>query len=80
MPLPEFKRIVDEAKAQIKEINPSELKRMLDANEDFALIDVREPDECAQGTIAGAATIPRGILERDIDKVTTDKGRPIVLF
>jgi rhodanese-related sulfurtransferase len=80
MPLPEFKQIVDEAKAQIREIGPAELKRMLDAGEDFTLIDVREVDEQAQGTMAGAVALPRGILERDIDKVTTDKDRKMVLY
>ena len=77
---PEFKKLVDEAKAQIQEIGPAELKQMLDAREDFTLIDVREADEQAKGTIASAVTLPRGILERDIDKVTTDKERKIVLY
>ena len=80
MPLPEFKQIVEEAKAQIKEIGPAELKRMLDAGEDFTLIDVREADEQAKGTIPGTVKLPRGILERDIDQVTTDKERKIVLY
>jgi rhodanese-related sulfurtransferase len=80
MPLPEFKQLVDEAKAQIREIGPTELRRMQQAGQEFSLIDVREPDEWARGTIAGAETIPRGILEREIDKVTTDKNRPIVLY
>jgi rhodanese-related sulfurtransferase len=80
MSLPEFKRLVDEAKSQIQEIGPGELKQMLGADEDFSLIDVREPDEHAKGTIAGAVPIPRGILEREIDKVTTDKSRKIVLY
>ena len=80
MSLPEFKQLVDKAKAQIREIGSQQLRQMIEAKEDFVLIDVREPDECAKGTIVGAATIPRGILERDIDKVTTDKGRPIVLY
>ncbi len=80
MPLPEFKKLVDEAKAEIREINSAELRRMLEAKEDFSLIDVREPDEFAKGTIAGAALIPRGMLEHEIDKVTTDRGRPIVLY
>jgi rhodanese-related sulfurtransferase len=78
MALPEFKQLVDEAKAQIREIDSPELRRMLEAKEEISLIDVR--DEWAKGTIAGAATISRGILEREIDKVTTDKGRPIVLY
>jgi len=77
---PEFVRIVDEARAQIQEIRPAEVKRMQDASEDFTLIDVREADEHARGTIPGAVKLPRGILERDIDKVTTDKDRKIVLY
>ena len=77
---PEFRQIVDEARAQIQEIRPADLKRMQDAGEDFTLIDVREADEQAKGTIAGAVKLPRGILERDIDSVTTDKDRKIVLY
>ena len=77
---PDFVRIVDEARAEIAEIQPPDVKRMLDANEDFTLIDVREADEQARGTIPGAVKLPRGILERDIDQVTTDKDRKIVLY
>src|SRR5450631_4105778 len=80
MPLPEFKQIVDEAKSQIHEIGPTELQRMREAGENFILIDVREPDEHAKGTIAGAVAMPRGILERDIDQIVTDKERKIVLY
>jgi len=77
---PDFVRIVDEARAQIQQIQPPDLKRMLDAREDFTLIDVREADEHARGTIPGAVKLPRGILERDIDQVTKDKQRKIVLY
>ena len=77
---PEFVQLVDEAKAQIHEIQPKDLKRMLDLGEDFTLIDVREADEQAKGVISNAVKLPRGILERDIDKVTTDKNRKIVLY
>lgn len=42
--------------------------------------DHDEPDEWQQGTIPGAATIARGVLESNIDKVTTDKERKIVLY
>jgi rhodanese-related sulfurtransferase len=80
MPLPEFEQIVDEAKREIQEIGPESLQRMRQAGEDFTLIDVRETDEHAKGTIAGAVAMPRGILERDIDQVTTDKERKIVLY
>jgi rhodanese-related sulfurtransferase len=77
---PEFVKLVDEARAQIQQIEPQDLKRMLDTKEDFTLIDVREADEQAKGTIPSAVTLPRGILERDVDQVTTDKNRKIVLY
>jgi rhodanese-related sulfurtransferase len=80
MPLPEFKQLVDEAKSQIKEISAGELRDMQQAGEDFTLIDVREPDEHAKGIIPGAVKLPRGILEVNIDRITTDKHRKLVLY
>jgi len=80
MPLPEFKQLVDEAKSQIEEIGPNDLRRMQQSGENFSLIDVREPDEQAKGTIPGAVKLPRGILEVNIDQVTTDKDRKLVLY
>ena len=80
MPLPEFKQLVDEAKSQIKEIGPDELKHMQQAGEDFTLVDIREREEQAKGTIPGAVAMPRGILEANIDQITTDKDRKLVLY
>ena len=77
MPLPEYKQLVDEAKREIKEIDPAELKGMQESKQNFTLIDVREPDEVAEGTIAGAKPLPRGQLEHKIDTITTDKNQPI---
>lgn len=80
MPLPEFKQLVDEAKSQIGQILPDELRHMQQSGEDFSLIDVRERDEQAKGVIPGAISLPRGILELNIDKITTDKDRKLVLY
>jgi sulfur-carrier protein adenylyltransferase/sulfurtransferase len=80
MPMPEFKQIVEEARAQIQEIGPGDLRRMQQSDEDFILIDVRERDEQARGAIPGAVALPRGILEMNIDQVTTDKDRKLVLY
>lgn len=80
MVLPEFHQICDEAKKEIQEISVDELKRMQQAKEDFILIDVRERDEIERGTIPGAVPLPRGILERDIDQVTTDRNKKLVLY
>lgn len=80
MTLPEFKQLVDEAKREIREIDSNELRQMRQRGEDFCLIDVREPEETAQGTIPGAVPIPRGVLELHIDRVTTDKNKPVVCY
>ena len=80
MPMPEFKQLVNEAKSEIKEIRPEELQRMQSAAQDFVLIDVREKDEAAKGMIPGAVHISRGMLEHDIDQVTTDKDKKVVLY
>ena len=80
MPLPEYKQLVDEAKREIKEIDPTELKRLQQSRQNFTLIDVREPDEVAEGAIAGSEALPRGQLELKIDTITSDKDQPIVCY
>ena len=80
MVMPEFHQLCSEAKKEIQEIGPEDLNRMRNAREDFVLVDIREPNEVAQGTIPGAVPIPRGVLERDIDQVTTDKDKKIVVY
>ena len=81
MPMPEFSQLVDEIKREgVREISADELRRMKKDREDFSLIDVREREDWYGGTIPGAQTIPRGVLELKIDHVTTDKDRKIVLY
>ena len=80
MVLPEFKQLVDAAKREIQEISVGDLKRMQQSGETFTLVDVREREEQARGTIPGAVAIPRGVIERDIDQATTDKAQPVVLY
>jgi len=80
MPLPEFQQLCAEAKKEIQEIGPADLRQMQQSGEDFVLIDVRESEEAARGTIPNAVAIPRGILEIKIDQVTADKDKKIVLY
>ena len=80
MALPEFNQLCDEAKKEIEEITSDDLRIMQKSGETFALIDVREREESANGTIPGAVAIPRGVVELTIDQVTTDKDSKIVLY
>ena len=59
--------MVAEALQSIPQVAPAELQSRLQAGEQIVVIDVREPDEVAKGKIPGAFTIPRGVLEMQVD-------------
>jgi rhodanese-related sulfurtransferase len=80
MPMPEFQQLVNDAKKEIQEINVAQLKKMQQGGEDFSLIDVRDKQDADKGMIPQAVNISRGMLEHNIDQVTTDKNRKIVLY
>jgi rhodanese-related sulfurtransferase len=81
MLIAEFKQLLEEVRREgVEEINFLDLQEMQQGKEDFLLIDVREPNELAAGMIPGAVNLPRGMLELDIDKFTTDKDKQIVLY
>ena len=56
--------LVAAARAQVRELAPAEAQSQLGRG---VLIDVREPAEFASGHIRGAANIPRGVLEFQVD-------------
>lgn len=56
-----------EARSRVKGILPDDLMAMMEAGEDFLLVDVREESEYARGYIEGALLVPRGILEGAAD-------------
>ncbi|KAI8068530.1 Rhodanese-like domain-containing protein [Gongronella butleri] len=65
----------------IQEVNSDELNTALGGNEAPLVIDVRETAEVAQGKIPTAVTVPRGILELQIEKlVSPDSDRKVVLY
>jgi adenylyltransferase/sulfurtransferase len=53
---------VDEIPEGVEEITATELKRRLDAGEDLAMVDVREPHEWEICRIEGARLVPLGTL------------------
>ncbi len=56
----------------MKEVNCAELKKMMDAEEDFQLIDVREEHEVDIASIGGEL-IPMGDVLDNINKISKDK-------
>ena len=75
-----FEQLVKSAKEQIQEIDVPKLASMQKIRDEFILIDVRECDEWFSGHIPEAMHVPRGILERDIEKLITNKEEPLVLY
>lgn len=63
------------------ETTPREVKRRLDAGESLHLIDVREPFEHVQASIAGAELIPMRTVParlQHIDAIADEK--PVIVF
>lgn len=56
----------------MQEVTVTELKKMMDSNEDFQLIDVREEHEVDIASIGGEL-IPMGDVMDNLDKISKDK-------
>jgi rhodanese-related sulfurtransferase len=77
---PGFLKLVDQARARVKECTVTDVKRRLDRGEVFHFVDVREDHEFAQDHAKGARHLGKGIIERDIEMMIPDKQAPIVLY
>ena len=77
---PGFLKIVNEAKAQVKEITVEEARAHLAKNPQTILMDVREDSEWEQGHAAEAVHLGKGILERDLEQTVTDPDRDIIMY
>ena len=75
--------LISQTKARVPRIETEELKRMIDEDEDFVLLDVRMPDEIkGMGKIPARqqVEIPRGWLEVRIFNQVLDRSTPIVAY
>jgi rhodanese-related sulfurtransferase len=77
---PRFLRLVDEARAKVRETDVETVRKRLEAGETVHLIDVREESEYARGRLPGARHLGKGIIERDIERVVPDPNTPLVLY
>ena len=78
--MPTFDTLLREIRSKTPEIEVAQLDADLKNGKTPALIDVREPDEHAQGTIPGTVHIPRGFLELRIEKTVSNREAPVVLY
>ena len=74
-----FRELLTATKAQITEVETAEADELRASHPGTVILDVREPDEYAQGAIPGAVFIPRGQLESNIENRVLDKDAKVLI-
>jgi len=77
---PQFLKLVNEAKKQVRETNVADVKRRMDSGEKFLLVDVREDNEWEKGHVPGAVHMGRGVIERDIETQVPETSAKMILY
>ena len=70
---PAVQEVAVSGETNATETNVNELKRKIDAKEDFFLLDVREPNEFKIGRIPGSTLIPLGEVPQRVNEIPKDK-------
>ena len=73
-------KLVQEARAQVKEVSLQEAKKMMDSGEKIVILDVRDKEEYEKEHIAGAINISRGLLEFLVQGKIPDKQTRIIVY
>ena len=74
----DFLRRAAAARARVAQTDPSQVDELRAAG--AIVIDVREPEEHARGSVPGAVNVSIGRLAEQIAAVAPDKSTPIVCF
>ncbi len=77
---PAFVRLVEETREHVQECSVQSVKHQLEEDVPCFVVDVREDHEVASGMIPGAIHLGKGILERDIEAIITDKLATVILY
>jgi len=79
--------LIKQAKKNVGEVTPQKLKKMLDDGEDLIILDVRETEQYAEGSIPfddfnkeNFHSVTRGNLEWEINTIVPDKDATIVTY
>lgn len=77
---PGFLKLVESARARVKECTVGQAKARLDQGEVRHFLDVREDHEFAKDHAQGARHLGKGIIERDVETLVPDKQESILLY
>jgi rhodanese-related sulfurtransferase len=77
---PGFLKVVNEARARVREITVEQARERLAKNPKAVLVDVREDTEWQKDHAAEARHLGKGVLERDIEKMFPDTNTEIIMY
>ena len=72
------RRMTEIAQAAVASVSAQEVYERRNAGETIIVLDVREPDEWAQGHIEDATLLARGRLEGRVEDVVPDRNACII--
>src|SRR6202161_61007 len=75
---PSGAEVLRQIKSRIEEIDPSDVREEL--HNGTVLVDVRQPEEWAQGHIPGAKHVPKSHLESQSEGAAPHRSQPVVLY
>ncbi|MEX2670886.1 MAG: rhodanese-like domain-containing protein [Phycisphaeraceae bacterium] len=75
-----FLKLVEQARTRIQEVDVATVKRKLDREEPFYLVDVRESGEWDAGRLPQAVHLSKGLIEHDIERRIPDVDADIVCY
>ena len=70
--------LIDEAKQQIKEVTPEQVRDMQSLGERVVYLDVREPNEWNLGHLPHAIHLPLGNLESKVEAIVARDQRVVI--
>src|SRR5580704_11918022 len=77
---PGFLKIVNEARASVKEITVDQARERLAKNPKAVLLDVREDLEWRKGHATQAVHLGKGVLERDLEGMFPDPDTELIMY
>tara|TARA_B100000749_G_C18409787_1_gene458553 strand:+ start:200 stop:439 length:240 start_codon:yes stop_codon:yes gene_type:complete len=72
------RKMVEIAQSTVSSMPVKDVNAKVTNGEPLVILDVREPDEWANGHIEGATLLSRGRIEGRLEELVPDKSTPIV--
>jgi molybdopterin/thiamine biosynthesis adenylyltransferase/rhodanese-related sulfurtransferase len=78
--MPSYRELLQQVKSEIREIDVTRARELVESDDRPLLLDVREDDEWGEGHLPGAVHVPRGYLESRVEQVAPKRDRPILVY